>query len=1152
MPEYEVYTTGGGFYLYDIFNFLAMFSSGSMFYDMLTIGIVIGVFYIVIKVLMSGSLEGFLPYLITVAVVGGLGVGPKARVIIMDSTHPLEIYGAVDNVPLSVAFVASITSKTSYEITRRMETLLSTPDNLVYQEHGMLFGASLMAQAARWRAVTPSIQANLVNFMENCMVDGTNIGLVNLDELTREGDLAAYIGANAPGALAYYDEVSEATVTCTGGWAALEASLNDEVIRILQVRANARSPRNGNGAGIVETGALTGTLEDFQNMMGMASYDATTYLKQSMLVLALDDAAGRLIANSGNSAAMELYQTARAENQTRSSYQVIGANASKWVPLIKIAFETLYYGAFPLALLLMMTPMAPAVAKGYFGGFVWLAAWEPLSAILHTTLLKSSTGWYREHTTTLSGATSTDVLNWANHFGIQSVEQDVGLVAGYLMMSVPFLSFAIMFGATKMAGLATSMLNVSQGAAIDTGREAATGSMSLGNTSMNNMNANKWNTSSMMDAGRSTRALADGGMATSNADGSNTYSTGSAQSNVGMSAVVGQTVREEVSDRASEATRAVETQSQDFANSVSTTASQLSDFGMSMSNNQTAGWENSTAFTQEDRTNISEAWSDVENFSASHGLSTDVGMKAMLAGEAGLGVNAIAKLSASLQANGSLNASSAESFQNAAIAAHNQDYSESLGTLQSYAERAQVGANATEGVTANNSVRSNFDQVQSSAQRLSAAYEQAQSLEHANAYLQSQDMSYNARLTDAVITELGEQGYNEDQISALVNPKTTAGVMRQQEVVDQILPGILSELGLGQQNFTAPMAPNLPQNTPPIEHTPVDPNNNTVVRPEGSNLTVMQENTNERISGNGWTDADYDTAFSAHNGKENIETTIAEGQEQAQGSPVDAMVDRGREVAEDVGSGLGLLGNNDAANPEPQTPSFGSNSLLGTAFRGTPAGFAASLVQNGFNMASGINQTMQPDTTPPVATPSLPNVPEQPTPEQNVARANAGLQDSSMADNNALSIYERDVVTRTILGEAANQGDLGQAAVAHVIQNRVDDPRWGDDPAEVSLAMKQFSAWNSGAGGNSLVDQYQPGDPAYDRAAAIADMVFNGQTQDPTEGATHYYSPAGMAALVNNGDQSNSLPRWLQEENARRGGETVTIGGHIFTGKAQD
>ena len=80
----------------------------------------------------------------------------------------------------------------------------------------------------------------------------------------------------------------------------------------------------------------------------------------------------------------------------------------------------------------------------------------------------------------------------------------------------------------------------------------------------------------------------------------------------------------------------------------------------------------------------------------------------------------------------------------------------------------------------------------------------------------------------------------------------------------------------------------------------------------------------------------------------------------------------------------------------------------------------------------------------------------------------------------------------------------------------------------------------------------QPGDPAYDRVAAIADQVFDGNIEDPTGGATHYYSPAGMAALVETGDQSNALPRWLQQENARRDGETVTIGGHIFTGKAQN
>ena len=30
---------------------------------------------------------------------------------------------------------------------------------------------------------------------------------------------------------------------------------------------------------------------------------------------------------------------------TRASYQVVGSGALKWVPIIKIVFETLYYGA---------------------------------------------------------------------------------------------------------------------------------------------------------------------------------------------------------------------------------------------------------------------------------------------------------------------------------------------------------------------------------------------------------------------------------------------------------------------------------------------------------------------------------------------------------------------------------------------------------------------------------------------------------------------------------------------------------------------------------------------------------------------------------------------------------------------------------------
>ncbi len=149
----------------------------------------------------------------------------------------------------------------------------------------------------------------------------------------------------------------------------------------------------------------------------------------------------------------------------------------------------------------------------------------------------------------------------------------------------------------------------------------------------------------------------------------------------------------------------------------------------------------------------------------------------------------------------------------------------------------------------------------------------------------------------------------------------------------------------------------------------------------------------------------------------------------------------------------------------------------------------------------------------------------------------------------ALSAHDRDIAIRTVIAEAGREGDVGQAAVAFVMRNRFESGQYGNSVADVALAPKQFSAWNAGAGGNSLPMKYNPGDAPYERAGAIVDAVFNGQVSDPTNGATHYYSPRGMEKLVADGDQSNLTPRWLGAKSAESGGPTV-IGNHVFVGKA--
>ncbi|HJR27754.1 MAG TPA: cell wall hydrolase, partial [Pseudomonas sp.] len=59
---------------------------------------------------------------------------------------------------------------------------------------------------------------------------------------------------------------------------------------------------------------------------------------------------------------------------------------------------------------------------------------------------------------------------------------------------------------------------------------------------------------------------------------------------------------------------------------------------------------------------------------------------------------------------------------------------------------------------------------------------------------------------------------------------------------------------------------------------------------------------------------------------------------------------------------------------------------------------------------------------------------------------------------------DRDVLARTLWGEARGEGLPGQIAVAWAIRNRVNDGKarswWGEGYAGVCQAPYQFSCWN--------------------------------------------------------------------------------------------
>ncbi|MBY6059680.1 conjugal transfer protein TraG N-terminal domain-containing protein [Leisingera daeponensis] len=1055
MPELEIHTVGGGYYLYDVFNYLAAFTGSGNFGALIYGGIVAGVLVAGLQLAIFGAARQAVTYFIGVMLVVTVGLGPRARVIIIDSTVPLGIYGTVDNVPWSVAWVGSLTSRASASLTDVMETLLAAPDNLTYQKSGMLFGSTILSQAARWRSVTPVVQETLVNFMENCMVDGSNIGIVDVGELGQAGNLVAYIGANVPQSLAYYDPVLEETTTCADGWPQIMTRLNNEVQNVLYQKAAAADQSHFSADPALSAADMRRTLNQFQTFIGMTSAGAQATIRQTMLVNSLDGAVQRLIASSGNNAAMTAYQAARTEAQTSASYSAVGISALKWVPLLKIVFESLYYAAFPLAMIMMMTPLVWNVMKGYFGGFLWLAAWDPLSAILHSIVMKASSGYYREAMGSYSTGALDYSLTFANYLGVRAVEQDVGTVAGYLMMSVPFVSTVILFGASRMAGLATSMLNVGQGAAIESGREAATGNISLSNASMNNFAANKWNTSSVHDAGAATVRMENGAMRTVNADGSSTFATGTAQSTGGMSARVGQTIREEVSDRKEAAIRNATSLRDEWSTALNQTAANYANFGRSLSSGTSTASDSSTSQSHRWTEEAREAHTAVENFAKDHGITLDAAYKVALS--AGI-KGGFAGAEGSITGTGL----DQDTYRRVASAARDSGLTETVAKYGDAVNSIRASETSSLSNTEDGGERWSVDNVQRKGNAYAEAREEAQTLASAESNLYSHGISYDGQLTDAVIGEWREAGYSENQISGFLNPKSTSGVKAQEAAVEQVLPGLLQELGLDRP-------------TPGLAQA------HTLTRPE-DNIT------SQRLPSSGM---DHHKEFAR----------ITEATGKVQG----AMENHRNALSEQA---VSKATENERAVVDGQD--FGI--VPGAAHKAWTT--VTDVADSAMDAVSGIS--------------------------------------SAVTGTQQLSNYDRDVMIRTIAGEAGRESDAGQAAVAHVIMNRVADPRWGDNPAEVSLQLKQFSAWNSGVGGNNLPTKIEEGSAEYERIGRIVDGVAAGQIPDVTGGATHYYSPKGMAAHVAAGEQTNEVPTWLSRESQARGHQNVQIGGHIFTGRRRE
>ena len=492
---YELFTLGGGTYLVDLLNAAAAITGGGAYVVLAQLVGVAGLGWVLLRTAFGGSWKDNAKWILLFVTVWGAMIVPAATVRVVDRLDPALAPAVVANVPVGLALFASVTSQVGDGLTRLTEQAFTLPNDLTYQRHGLIFGARLAAATTRMEVTDAVFARNLRAFARQCVFHALLLGHISADDLRESTDVWSLVtAAGSPSAGASPARMFEFStrlapsgtgatpvdreiVTCQDGAARLNAQWNAEIARAGTIFGRRLFPDADTDT--LARAELLAALPAAHDFLIGASRSAGEIMRQQMVLNAVHDAGEQWASEAGNAAALRAYTEARAEAQTVSAYRAIGRQAETWVPLLRIVFECLYIGAFPMAVLLMLTPAGTAIFRSYVSGLIWLQSWGPLYAVLHRISMGEAAERMSASALMPGGDSGISLVAQA---GIRAVAADVAVMSGYLSMSVPFLAAALAYGLGKATVLATSVLHVGQDAASAAAQESTTGNISLANT----------------------------------------------------------------------------------------------------------------------------------------------------------------------------------------------------------------------------------------------------------------------------------------------------------------------------------------------------------------------------------------------------------------------------------------------------------------------------------------------------------------------------------------------------------------------------------------------------------------------------------------------------------------------------------------------
>ena len=634
---------GGQDIYVSIFNSIAIMMGTSAFGSFIRVIMLLGLVMLIFQTAFKMDIKSIIQWVITIAVIQGLLFIPKTTVHISDRLSTGTPV-AVANVPLGLGFLFSVTSQAGDWMIREMETSFGDPEVARYSENGMIYASRIFTELNNVRAPNESQIKYIRSYMNNCVMYELLDEQYTITDLMNSDDILAFITTENPPNPGRAGTWGDTVISCTDMASQLSTIANQAATAAIP--SFTQRLQNNFSNTVLET-AVMADLAGAQQLLINNSQAATETFVQAMMVNAVRDSVQDFRVSTG--ASPSSYSTTRAELQTRNQNMLSARLSQKWVPILKMVLEILFYSMFPiLAPFFFLPGMGIQLIKQYLTGFLILQAWGPLYVVLNKIMMHAAI--ISSQAAAVDG--TAHPITAANLSNLASANADIASIAGYATSLIPVIATALAYGTMRLTSQSESMLASVNSAASEAARDETQGNMNLGTTGyelhrFDQMFGRQNSTSMTEDTGRVVMNTAEGGRLTINPDDSQTYNAADARSNLNMNLGLSERIGSELRSSAGEQASLAQTLSE----SASQQHTRAEDSLLSYSSTNSSGLSSAfgTRLTQDAQLRESVGYIESLINSQDRGVSSEVGNTRAVSGAGRLEAYGEARATAGLE-----------------------------------------------------------------------------------------------------------------------------------------------------------------------------------------------------------------------------------------------------------------------------------------------------------------------------------------------------------------------------------------------------------------------------------------------------------------------------------------------------------------------